>query len=58
MKKFQKRILKDEKVDGLEYELKPVGDLTQVIWTKKEDKKEEKDTWVYHQKEKHSYSIL
>ena len=57
VKKFQKRILKDEKVDGLEYELKPVGDLTQVIWTKKEDKKEEKDTWIYHKKEKRAVTL-
>lgn len=49
-KKFQKRILKHEKIKSLDYEIKATGDLTQVIWTKKETKKEQKETWVYHQK--------
>ena len=57
VQKFQKNILQNSKVEQLEYELKPVGDLTQVIWIKKENKKEEKDTWIYHQKEKHAMTL-
>ena len=56
-KKYQNRILRDEKVDSLTYELKPVGDLTQVIWTKKEKEKEEKEIWVYHQKEEQAMTL-
>ena len=48
-KKYQKKILENDKIENLEYEIKVTGDLTQVIWTKKEDKKEEKETWIYHQ---------
>lgn len=48
-KKYQKKILENDKIENLEYEIKVTGDLTQVIWTKKEEKKEEKETWIYHQ---------
>ena len=48
-KKYQKKILENDKIENLEYEIKVTGDLTQVIRSKQEDKKEEKETWIYHQ---------
>ena len=51
VKSYQEKQLKKGKKEETTYQVNTLGNLTQILWTRKEGQRIEKDTMVYHNQE-------
>lgn len=57
VKSYQEKQLQKGKEEELTYQVETIGDLTQILWTKKQGERIQKESMIYHNKKKKTIKL-